>query len=336
MLKIKQIGKIINKSSFKKIIIDLPYGLGDQIMCFPIFESIKKYNSNINITVLTTNLSAIILLKKNKNIDNIKAFSFKYTIGGMVKFFVSDFWEIRRFYKKENFDLYIVIHQNILRTLLLKLLPYKFAIENKEHTHKTKEVENILNYLQIPVIYNYFINIESDNDYLKKQNVENKKNILIDFYAQHLNKDPRQWPFFLKLIDKLKIEGYNVITVGINPTHESIAGIIDLVNKTSFDELLQLIKNAKLVIAMDTGIFHFSYSLNTPVIGLFGPIDPIDRIPFDKKLIVKTIYKNNLCSPCIKNKVDIKCLKKNSPYACMKGITVNEVYNEIKKLYDFA
>ena len=103
-------------------------------------------------------------------------------------------------------------------------------------------------------------------------------------------------------------------------------------SKTSLSELLEIIRHARLVVAMDTGLFHFSYSQKTPVLGLFGPVDPLERIPYDKNLIVDYLYTGADCSPCIVNRVDIPCRREEEPYKCTRDISVEAVLERVENL----
>ncbi len=310
-----------------KVVIDLPQGLGDQIMCFPLMASLKRYNKDIHITVITFNKISNNLLAFNKNIDSIKTFDMEFTIKGLINFFIFNYYKIHSLFKSEKFDLFIQIHPNYIRDLLFFLLPAGKKIYNRENLHKFQEISKVLEHLKIPVYNEYSVDFNFKSDLLEKNNLQKDKYILLDIYAQYLDNDPRQWPYFKDLITSLKKTTDKQIAVaGINKDHQKIDGVIDLVNRTNFKELLYLIKNASAVISMDTFFFHISYCLNTPVVAIFGPVNPMDRIPSGDNLRYKTIYKSLSCSPCIKNKVRIKCDK---DYKCMKDISVDEVISAV-------
>ncbi|MFH0976224.1 MAG: glycosyltransferase family 9 protein [Spirochaetota bacterium] len=331
-MKKKSSTEIISKN-FKSIVVEFPFGLGDQIMCFPLFASLKKANPEIKITALSPNKNSTLILSNNKHIDNIYEYGIKkFTHLEIFKFFIKDFVKLWSFFKDNSFDMFIVVHPNPFRSLLLKLLPYKSSLVNTENTHKTKEVVNILNKIGIKPVYDYTMEIEQQKEVLSKYNLINKKYILVNIYVQYLNRDLRQWPYFDELIAKLKLKKENIVIVGLNPVHEHRNDIIDLVNNTSLEELLVIIKNAKSIITVDGGIFHFAYSLKKSVIGIFGPLNPTNFLPFDKTLKVKVIYKNKECSPCIVNKVDIDCRNTENKYSCMKDISVDDVMKKIEEI----
>lgn len=304
-------------------------------MCFPLFASLKKSFPQIQITVLSPNKNSSLILGKNTYIDNLFEFGLnKFTYMEILKFFLKRFLNLRRFFKINSFDLFIIVHPNPLRTLLSLILPYKSAIINTENTHKSLEVKNILDALKIKTIFNYNIKADIHPDLISKFNLNSKKYVLFDVYPQHLERDPRRWYYFDELIKKFTGNGFTVVLAGINKDHRHVPGVVDLINKTTLDELLTVIGNARLVISLDSGIFHFSYSLGTPVVGIFGPVNPSFRIPMDKKLKVVAIYNNLDCSPCIENKVDIECKNHSHPYECMKKIDADMVWEKAKKFIE--
>lgn len=333
-MKIRFFGKKnLNLSSAKKILVELPFGLGDKIMGFPLFTSLKKFNPKIEITVLSPNASSTTLLKLNPFIDTVLEYRLpKFKLRHLATFSLLSAIKLRREIKRKDFDFLIILHPNHFRTFLAHFLPVQTVIMNIENIHKSFEAKNVLDTLNIPFIADYSISLQENNDILAKYSFKKKSYILIDRYAQHLKNDPRQWPYFDEFIEKLKKRGLPVVLVGQNPKHKSRFDVIDLVNKTSFEELFYLIKDSLLTISMDTGLFHFSYALNTPVIALFGPVNPKDRAPLDNNLKVETLYNAKDCSPCITNKVNISCANIKNPYCCMNEITVEMLMEKLDKM----
>lgn len=312
-----------------KVIIDLPQGLGDQIMCFPLMASLKRYNKDMHITVITFNKISLNLLMFNRNIDDAKTFEMEFTFKGLIRFFMFSYYKLYSLLKAGRYDLLIFTHPNIVRDLLFYMLPAKRKIYNRENAHKFTEISNVLEFMEIPVVKDYSVDFDFNCDLLTKNNLKKNDYILLDIYAQYLDEDPRQWPYFAELITALKLKtGKMIVIAGINKNHAAVEGVVDLVNGTNFKELLFLIQNASVVVSMDTFFFHISYCLKTPVVALFGPVNPADRIPKSDDLVYKTIYKELSCSPCIKNKVKIRC---DYNFKCMKEISVDEVVDSIRE-----
>lgn len=68
-------------------------------------------------------------------------------------------------------------------------------------------------------------------------------------------------------------KGYQVVILGSakeGETWSSLSGVTNLAGKTSIEAMKEIIKNALLFIGNDSGPMHLAYSVNTPVIALFG------------------------------------------------------------------
>ena len=97
--------------------------------------------------------------------------------------------------------------------------------------------------------------------------------------------------------------------------------IHNLAGKTSINQLIALIGNANAMVTNDTGPMHIGFSLNTPIVALFGPCLPIQYGSHPNSI---SIHKNAYCSPCVHEFVIPPCKGNN---ACMKLITVDDVLN---------
>jgi ADP-heptose:LPS heptosyltransferase len=317
----------------KNILVDLPHGLGDIIMCFPLFASIKAKFPDCRITVLSPNKASGLLLKYNRNVNDTFYLPTTFTLRGLISYILKSLPMLRRKQKKEQYDLYISVHPNIIRTLNHMFCGIPNKIENTRNVHKTSECLNILSAMDIKPVLDYSLHAVKDLKMLGKFGLEKKEYVLLDYYPQHLDADPRRWEYFDELAFILKTKKIMTVAAGMNKSHTGCAADVDLINKTEFDELLQIIAGAKAVVCMDTGFFHLAYALKIPVIGLFGPVDPVERMPFDKALNVQVIYNKLDCSPCIKNKVDIPCARINEPYRCMRSITPESVADKVMTIF---
>ena len=141
----------------------------------------------------------------------------------------------------------------------------------------------------------------------------------------------KMWPEnkFADLADKLYDLGYQVIFIGAKGEENILLKIasmmhnkpiIPLIDKPLFgDEPLysvKLFKSSVLAIGNDCGGLHLATLVGCPVIGIYGPTNPIKSAPLGKKNIV--LYKNLQCSPCRMG----TCKIQNS---CLEQITSEEV-----------
>lgn len=104
--------------------------------------------------------------------------------------------------------------------------------------------------------------------------------------------------------------------------------VINLVDGTSLGEFASLIKKTSLFLSVDTGPLHLASSMETRILGLFGPNTPLKWGPWGEGN--HTIYKNFSCSPCTKQWLGKVC--RCSTGECMDGITSQEVIEKIKQI----
>jgi lipopolysaccharide heptosyltransferase II len=96
----------------------------------------------------------------------------------------------------------------------------------------------------------------------------------------------------------------------------------DLTGKTDLKELCYLLKGASLFVGVDSGIMHLASSLDTPVVGIFGPTDPSLIGPQNER---STVVREEMeCSPC--------SVKGCQDRTCMKNLDVQKVLDACEEL----
>jgi len=96
---------------------------------------------------------------------------------------------------------------------------------------------------------------------------------------------------------------------------------VNLGGKTTLRDLAALYKRAELLVTTDSGPMHVAAAVGTAVVALFGPTAPWRTGPYGPGHVV--IRKATACSPCF--------LKRCETGQCMKDITVEEVFEAVKK-----
>ena len=102
--------------------------------------------------------------------------------------------------------------------------------------------------------------------------------------------------------------------------------IINLIGKTTIEELLALYNISTLLISHDSGIPNLASLTDINMIVLFGPETPHLYAPLTSNKIV--LYKNFACSPCITAYNYRRSVCKNN--RCLQAVTVEEVYTAAK------
>jgi heptosyltransferase-1 len=134
---------------------------------------------------------------------------------------------------------------------------------------------------------------------------------------------------FAELCDRLREElGIGVVlTGGESAPLERICrkmrtGAVNLGGRTTLRELASIYRRAALLVTTDSGPMHLAAAVNTPVVALFGPTDPVRTGPYGSGH--RVIRKGLPCMPCFRKRCETK--------RCMKEIGVEEVFADVKEL----
>ena len=150
----------------------------------------------------------------------------------------------------------------------------------------------------------------------------------------------RRWPAdrFARLGDRIAEElGCRIVVSGgreEGPLAESVLRGMrhpasNSAGKLSILGFAALCERARLVVSNDTAAVHVASAMGTPVVGLYGPNTPFLYGPIGGNDLV--FYAELPCSPCLCNLTSkmSDCRRAR----CMEGISVEEVFDGIRKRY---
>lgn len=138
----------------------------------------------------------------------------------------------------------------------------------------------------------------------------------------------KQWPieWFLDIAQKIKSSGYDIIWLGDAADGERLkaAGIESHhCGKFTVAQSAFAMQHATCALTNDSGPMHLAYAVDTPVIGLFSARDyPNKWFPPEGKKSIVFQHSQVPCAIC----VDKPC----NNNICMKAISVDEVWNQLK------
>jgi ADP-heptose:LPS heptosyltransferase len=174
------------------------------------------------------------------------------------------------------------------------------------------------------------------DDFWKEHNLEDK-NVICFHPGCGENGKPREWALenYVNVGKRLHdadkdlviiITGTNFEKYLCDPLHEALKVFsINTAGHYTLEQSAALVERAKLMLCSNTGILHVSTCVGTRTVGLHGPTNPVKWGAYNKRAI--TIQSSKFCSPCLYLGHDYGC---NMP-TCMKEITSDEVYMEIRK-----
>jgi len=137
----------------------------------------------------------------------------------------------------------------------------------------------------------------------------------------------KRWPpdYFARLAANLHLHDENLRIAILGTSEDAELGRIisdalpqaclDLTGKTSLEEMVECIRNARVVVANDSGPLHVAVALNRPLVALYGPTQPENTGPYRKS---EAVMRSDLpCAPCqvssCANRIESECLKAVSP-----------------------
>jgi heptosyltransferase III len=146
---------------------------------------------------------------------------------------------------------------------------------------------------------------------------------------------------FNKLIDQflLKFTEMKVVLVGdagdvsrLKGIHAlSNSNVINLLGKTNFNQLCNVLNSSQAVIAHDSGIMHVANAIQVPLIALYGPSDYTRTAPLASTTHV--LHSRNNCWRALYGFQSEKKIDKQYPnYYCMNGITVKQVLDTLEDI----
>jgi heptosyltransferase-2 len=330
----------------KKYLIIKIAAIGDVIMALPMLEKIRQENSNDVYITWVCGSSVYPLLKKFA-IDELICLDEKSLLTGNK---LEKIWTVLQLWRKIAFRKYDIIaighaarQYKILTILTRSKVERSFnhkkrpwPIPTRHHSDEyirlvsenaSKEICSSNRYLQI-----------QSSDVLKKFFIERKeckgKIVFAPGGAKNLlaDDDCRRWPIenYVKLAKCLIQAGYTVILSGgkndiwVNAYFEHVL-VDNWIGKTSLEDLLGIYSNSDLLITHDSGPLHLGGLTQIPIIALFGPTNPYEKIP--RRENVKFIWnvEKYACCPCYDGKYYAAC----TDNICLRQIHPDQVFDEI-------
>lgn len=345
----------------KKILVIRYRFLGDTILTVPFLQKLREQEPDANITVLTGSISGQIL-ENNPYIDNIIYYNansgHQYDQSNIKLNLFQKFQNIYNYIqnlKSHKFDCVYILKRSLSSAILawLACIPQRIGF-NTEYRQifltksipfnlKQHEVLNFLGHLDIfdikPTNQELFFptseEINTAKELLYNNNIDTikSKTIIIHIPAAHPDK-MMNLNIWKDLIIQLKEQNYRIIYSGSPQDQHYYKNLqeycdLDLTRSgLTLRENITLYKYADLIITVDSGPMHLAASVNTKVIGLFGPTDTQRWHPWltPDNYILLTSNDDLPCRPC-----NLKLTCDNQRH-CLNNITAKQILTSVKKL----
>ena len=107
---------------------------------------------------------------------------------------------------------------------------------------------------------------------------------------------------------------------------------LDLAGKLDPAGTAAALRHCALLVTHDSGPMHLGAAAGIPVIGLFGPTQPVEKVPLTHPLSRYLWHGPELtCSPCYRDGVQPPCSHPTYKY-CMLSITPEEVFGHVEEI----
>ncbi|MBC8156284.1 MAG: glycosyltransferase family 9 protein [Bacteroidetes bacterium] len=143
----------------------------------------------------------------------------------------------------------------------------------------------------------------------------------------------RRWPteYYVALAGRLLNEGYAVALIGGKDddwvtAHFDELPVHNYIGKFPLLETISFLSYSRLLVTNDCGPLHFSALADTPVLGIFGPTNPQEKIPFHKGSSFVWGGEALSCRPCYDNKVYAPCTLNT----CLTSVPVDLVWQRVQ------
>lgn len=327
--------KFIRKHPQKKrILIVSTTALGDTLWATAAIQNIRNSLPTCHLAVLTSPIGMEVL-QNNPNINAL--FLFKNPI------FLRFFSLVKQLYM-QKFDTVLIFHTS--QRLVLPLVSL-IGAQRVIGTEKMNKGLDALLTEALPIVYQH--EIQRRNEIAGKVGASDRVQTL-SFHLREeellLKREQGPWvllhpgskdPFkrweeekFIELGRKLQEDlSCKLLITGTEEEFELMQRIQERIpgaqidqNSRSLREFAALLNKIDLLISNDTGPVHLACALNTPVIAIYTPTDPLLCGPHRAKRAT-VISRRATCTPCLKR----KCQR---PF-CLMQIGADEVFQKAKE-----
>lgn len=306
----------------------------------PVFRALKERLPGARISVLVGNAASADLFRHNPNVHETIVFDRRgehRSLSSLCKLWLR--------LRKGRYDLVINFQRSNLKAWILATAAFPCRIL-VYHKAKGRTVHAVVNHLETvyPLgidgsvlsleLYPGHEDVRFAEGMFQANGYERKTVIALNPGASNRIKcwSPER---FAALGDRLAQElDARIIVVGSGGERDLAEAIctrmsyapLDMVGKTTVLQLGALLKKCDLLVSGDTGPMHMATAVGTPVVALFGAIEPARTGPVGNGHRVIQ-HKEIECVPC-----NAKRCANPRYLECMEKITVEEVFNVIVEM----
>lgn len=306
--------KIFTKNEVKmtlantdKILVLTSSSTGNNVFCTPAIRLLRKHLPQATIDVVALNKLSAEVFENNPDIGQVFVTSKSRVFDDLAKAYTKVF----------------VLNKNSLKKLDHIKTAFTLVPASTEAIHHAEHLLRfVAEQLQVNVTdadRNYVIATQQTAEHLLAKYAVSKESTLINihlgcgttllhgwkfFYSRRAD-DKKLWSIdaYIALGQALQasLPQLRIVITGTNNEaflakkfEKNVPNTINLVGKTTVADLSALMRRLDLFIAHDCGVFHIAAASNVPIVGLFGPTNPVATGPFPIKAQHTVIKKTEM------------------------------------------
>jgi heptosyltransferase-3 len=326
--------KVSSTSEIHKILVVTLSNIGDVILTFPVIDVLKKDFPEAKLSVVVGPKGEA-LLHGNPYLDHIHVFDKHQSWMRS--------WRWLNELRKERFDLVVDLRNTAIPALLAVRYRTSWRVPKAKQVHMREKHLQKLRTVYAPRHDHpercaLFISEQDEQFADRIMEEEVGKGCRFMVVAPGAADSSKRWPEerFAALCDWLiKEHTMRIIFAGSDDDRDVVGRIkksmmqktVDLSGRASLTQLAALLKMSAGAIVNDSAPMHLASYLNTPVLALFGPTDPLLYGPWGTKSCY--LRRNGSCARCARPQQEIA-------HTCMNAIAVSDVMSvlDIRTLTD--
>jgi ADP-heptose:LPS heptosyltransferase len=279
-----------------KILVLTSSSTGNNVFCTPAIRLLRKHLPQASIDVVALNKLSAEVFENNPDIGQVFVTSKSRVFDDLAK----------------NYTTVLVFNKNSLKKLDKIKTTFSLATPSVEAIHHAEHLlKFVAELLKVEITdadRHYVIETRQTAESLLAKYALAKDAVLINihlgcgttllhgwkfFYSRRAD-DKKLWSIdaYIALGKALqaRIPQLRIIITGTNNEaflakkfEKNVPNTINLVGKTTVSDLSALMQRLNLFIAHDCGVFHIAAASNVPIVGLYGPTNPVATGPFPIK-----------------------------------------------------
>lgn len=329
---------------FKKVLVVMPSEIIHFLHTLPSLKALRNEFSHAHISLVVSPESEA-LVKGTYIADHVEPF-----IPVHSKKPIRQLLDFGFRLRKNSYDLFVDMQASVRSSLLRRfsgaerVLIYRkqkavppgerrlHAVENFKATLAPLGINGTVERIELPVHPGA---AETVDRFLAEQGISDRQPLMALNCSVGAARPARNWvpERFGLLADRLMSElGASVVFIGGAEDRQLVAEItaamhhqaVSAAGQLSLAQSAALLARCSCLVSSDTGPLHIATSVQTPVVGIYGSTDSLRTGPVGEGHIV--LKKKLSCIPCEEKECPL------GTRGCMTAVTVNEVFNAVRKV----